>query len=64
MRQKGKITCHYFDELTLEFLFSRDVMPECDKDFCDECGECLVCGKNKCRKGYNHYWVQYVSDNI
>ena len=61
MGQKGKMTCHYFDELTLEFLFARDIMPECEKDFCDRCGECLGCPDlGKCRNGSAHYWVQYI----
>lgn len=31
--------------------------PECGKDFCDICGDCLVCDNCSCR-----FWVIYLNN--
>ena len=38
--------------------------PECGKDFCDSCGDCLDCyGGDPCwdaGESGDHFWVRYV----
>lgn len=60
-QKQSKRTCHFFNEETGDFLFARDIVPECDKDLCDACGDCLVC-TDKCKSGAQHYWAQYIAD--
>lgn len=40
-----------------------DREPECGRDFCDTCGECLVCGWDICY-GHSggHMWVKYEDE--
>jgi len=36
--------------------------PVCGQDFCDTCGECLVCScsfEDPCIDGRGHFWVRY-----
>ena len=37
--------------------------PECGKDFCDTCGDCLACyGEDECPNGnIEHYWIEYAA---
>jgi hypothetical protein len=42
-----------------------DARPECGEDFCDDCGDCLVCyWEDPCRgeDGREHMWVVYAED--
>jgi len=52
-----------FNSLGTTFIRSEDAEPECGKDFCDTCGDCLHCyGGDNCylnRYGCGHYWVKY-----
>lgn len=44
-------------------LFSRRAEPVCDEDFCDSCGDCLVChAEDRCHGSDDgrHHWVRYV----
>lgn len=39
--------------------------PVCGKDFCDRCGDCLVCDADTCASGSwcgGPYWVIYLFD--
>ncbi len=39
--------------------------PVCMEDFCDSCGDCLVCnGEDDCGgiKNNEHYWVEYLDE--
>jgi hypothetical protein len=56
-REGKKITCHYFEEETGTFLYSREEIPGVD-DWCDNCGDSLAEGTD-CSKG-SHYWVKMV----
>ena len=56
----NKITCHYFNEETGDFLFVRERVPE-KNDFCDTCGQGLT-EEAPCSGGTNHYWVEYVNN--
>jgi len=41
----------------------QDREPECNKDFCERCGDCLVCyGGEPCAEsqGDKHVWVIYL----
>ncbi len=41
-----------------KFLREEEATPKCNKDFCDACGECLVCyGEDPCWPDGEHYWV-------
>lgn len=56
----NKITCHYFNEESGEFLFTRERHPE-RGDFCDYCGQDMSV-ELVCANGANHYWVEYVQN--
>ncbi len=37
-----------------------EAVPVCGVDFCDTCGDCLVCyGEDPCHFGGEHQWVVY-----
>ena len=36
---------------------SEDKVPDCGKDFCEECGDCIACyGGENCYLGGEHLW--------
>ena len=56
---------HIFDNKTLKFIRTEEAEPECGEDFCDSCGDCLVCyGDDPCYGSDppkpEHYWVEYL----
>lgn len=49
-----------------KFIKSVDAEPECGKDFCDSCGDCLHCyGGDECLENANgkHFWVEYIESD-
>jgi len=37
-----------------------EATPVCGEDFCERCGDCLVCfGGDECCEGGEHEWVRY-----
>lgn len=42
-----------------------EAIPQCGKDFCDSCGDCLHCyGEDKCieNKDGHHLWIEYLDE--
>lgn len=58
--RREKMTCHYFNAQTGDFLFTRERIPE-DEDYCDNCGQGLT-EDVPCSAGTLHYWVEYVDN--
>ncbi len=59
------LCCHLYDQKGCKRLFSFDAEPICEVDYCDQCGDCLVCHiEDDCTKsfGRGHFWVLYVDD--
>lgn len=52
-----------YDERGDVFIRAVEAEPECGKNFCDSCGDCLHCYPGECidRSGETgeHRWVQY-----
>lgn len=53
------------DEKTDKLLDIDDAEPECGKDFCDRCGDCLHCyDGNPCVNDHaKHRWIYYVASS-
>jgi hypothetical protein len=53
----------YTDALPSVLLRTEEAEPECGKDFCDHCGDCLACfGGDWCPnegRDNEHWWVVY-----
>jgi hypothetical protein len=47
---------HIFDKNGTKLLRTEIAEPECGKDFCDNCGDCLACDSNYCQ---DCSWVVY-----
>ncbi len=57
------MTYSVFDINTNEFLYNGKTEPICGEDFCDTCGDCLVCyWEDDCIDGNCHYWVKYIDE--
>ena len=55
---------HIYDSTGRKLLRTEEAVPECGKDFCDRCGDCLHCdGGNPCYgangEEFEHFWVEY-----
>ena len=56
---------HIYSHNGRVLLRTEEAVPECGKDFCDHCGDCLACfGGDPCYNGTGderpeHYWVEY-----
>lgn len=53
---------HYYNHSGLELLETKEEEPECGKDFCDSCGDCLHCyWEDPCYENdqKDHFWVTY-----
>jgi hypothetical protein len=57
-------TCHvYEDGPGGKLLRTFKAVPECGEDFCDACGDCLLCyGGDPCPSG-THWWVAYDGED-
>ena len=58
---------HVFDATGTKLLRREEATPVCGEDFCDSCGDCLVCcGEDPCYGpgGGDHYWVVYEDAEI
>ncbi len=54
--------CQVFDYTGTKRLYNVDLIPNCGDDFCDTCGDCLVCYvEDACNgvDGEEHFWVIY-----
>ena len=49
-----KLTCYFVDDNGKEIATAL-LEPECGRDFCDTCGDCLHCDYCPCG-----YWVSYA----
>lgn len=59
------LACHLYDRRGCKRLFSFDAEPVCQVDYCDQCGDCLVCHtEDECKGsfGRGHSWVLYAED--
>ena len=55
----------FYDHHGKELIKIDNAKPECDKDFCDTCGDCLSCyGCDPCFDDGEHQWVIYESKNL
>jgi len=55
--------CALADAATGKRIRDEDVEPECGRDFCDACGDCLVCyGGDECLSTSNgeHTFIRYI----
>ena len=54
----------HYDSRGIKLLRIEEATPVCGIDFCDDCGDCLVCsdsyGVGRCSDG--HVWVVYERD--
>ena len=57
--------CYLYDKESVESLGAVDLVPECGADFCDNCGDCLVCySHDPCfYDDGQHRWVKHVDAN-
>lgn len=56
------MTKNIYNEHGDVLLRKEEAEPECGKDFCDQCGDCLYCyGCDPCHSGSDdqHFWVKY-----
>lgn len=58
---------HVYSRQTDKLIRVEDAEPECGKDFCDRCGDCLDCyGGDPCWDGSesagDHFWVTYEDE--
>ena len=56
-------TCHLYTQDGCKRLFSFDAKPVCEVDYCDHCGDCLVCHiEDDCKwsSGRGHAWILYA----
>ena len=62
--------CSVFDASGVKLLRKIEGMPECNVDYCDQCGDCLVChDEDECYYGsgggrVGHSWVIYEGDEL
>lgn len=59
------LCCNLYDHSGCVRLFSFDAEPVCAVDYCDRCGDCLVCDiEDGCNgeDGREHFWVVYARD--
>ena len=55
-----RLVYDWWGELLLR---EEDATPQCGKDFCDDCGDCLACyGEDDCGgvPGRKHKWIAYA----
>ena len=56
---------HIYDRWGMTELRIEERDPVCGVDFCDECGDCLVCyGSDPCWHGGEHFWVEYEGELV
>lgn len=54
-----------YDNTGIKLIRTEDAIPKCGEDFCEDCGDCLVCyiedgcGGNDSKP---HYWVECLND--
>ena len=56
------MTRYIYDPQGEGLLRTEEAEPECGKDFCDNCGDCLYCyGDEECTCSNNgkHHWAEY-----
>ena len=54
---------HIYDRHGMTLLRVEEAEPVCGRDFCDECGACLVChAEDECSFGGEHVWVEYKGE--
>jgi len=53
--------CHIYDRDTGKWVRDAEGDPECGKDFCDECGDCLECYHGDTCEG-GCAWVRYADN--
>ncbi len=57
-------------EIRDDIYLTAEAAPECGEDFCDSCGDCLVCDMSGLCYGHGgvdpeagHSWIQYIDDS-
>ena len=57
----------HYDFRGEKLLRTESATPKCDVDFCDDCGDCLICyAENDCGgvPGRTHTWVVYEEPRL
>ncbi|KKM20120.1 hypothetical protein LCGC14_1648710 [marine sediment metagenome] len=55
------MTCYLFDSQGVRKLLTFEAQPVCSVDYCDVCGDCLICyGVDDCYYGGSHLWVLHA----
>ena len=68
-RGRRVMMCSVFDASGVKLLRRVEGVPECNVDYCDQCGDCLACcGEDECYGGGvqhgGHSWVIYEGDEL
>lgn len=54
---------HIYDHTGTKLIRTEEATPKCGEDFCDACGDCLVCyAEDGCVGKLPHFWVEYLEE--